>query len=165
MARKPNSPLEKAPREEQKSMLSNLLKRLTSPEEETDQERLVPLAAAALLLEVAWADHDIADAELALIEQQLRSEFGLSEAEVTELVEESREHHEDSVGLFSYTRTINDAWDESRRFALVTALWRLALADDGLHRYEEHVVRKISELLYLSHERFIEAKLTAKRDA
>jgi uncharacterized tellurite resistance protein B-like protein len=78
-------------------------------------------------------------------------------------VEESRREHEQSVGLYSYTRTINAAWSEEQKFALVTALWRLAMANDELHRYEEHTIRKIAELLYLSHERFIEAKLRVKR--
>lgn len=146
-------------------MLTELLNRLRQPEDAPDPARLLALAAAALLLEVAWADHDIAADELALIERQLESQFGLDRTEVAGLVEESRRAHEDSVGLYSYTRTINDAWSEQQKFELVTALWRLALADDGLHRYEEHTIRKIAELLYLPHSRFIEAKLTAKRDA
>lgn len=146
-------------------MLGRLINRLKQPEEETDPKRLEALAAGALLLEVAWADHDIADAELELIERQLEDEFGLRKDEVAELVEESRREHQESVGLYRYTRTINDAWDEERKVALVTALWRLALSEDGLHRYEEHTIRKIAELLYVPHSRFIEAKLTAKRDA
>ncbi|MFU8817212.1 MAG: TerB family tellurite resistance protein [Pseudomonadales bacterium] len=146
-------------------MLTRLLNRLTQPEQEPEPEGLVAMAAAALLLEVAWADHEISDDELALIERHLRGEFGLSEAEVTELVDESRREHEQSVGLYGYTRTINGAWTEEQKFSLVTALWRLAMADDDLHRYEEHTIRKIAELLYLSHDRFIEAKLRVKRGA
>ena len=45
---------------------------------------------------------------------------------------------------------------------MVTALWRVALASDGLDRFEEHTIRQAADLLYLSHNRFIEAKLTAK---
>ena len=147
-------------------MLKDLLSRLSEPAEQNEEpEHLVALAAAALLLEVAWADHDIADEELELIEQQLERQFGLSGQEVQELVEESRQAHEESVGLYGYTRTINESWSEEQKFTLVTALWRLALASDGLHRYEEHTIRKIAELLYLSHSRFIEAKLKAKRGA
>jgi uncharacterized tellurite resistance protein B-like protein len=147
-------------------VLKDLLSRLTEPPEETPAgEHLLVLAAAALFLEVAWADHEIADAELALIESQLRQEFDLSADEIAELVAESRRAHEDSIGLYSYTRTINEHWDEQRKFTLVTALWRLALTNEGLHRYEEHTIRKIAELLYLSHSRFIEAKLIARRDA
>lgn len=147
-------------------MLKSLLSRLTAPAEEgsADGERTLALAAAALLLEVAWADHEISDAELALIESELQRDFALSAEDVAALVAESREAHEQSVGLYSYTRTINEHWSEERKFALVRTLWRLALGNDGLHRYEEHTIRKIAELLYLSHSRFIEAKLSARRD-
>lgn len=143
-------------------VLSNLLNRLKQPAEEPDPVHLQALAAAALLLEVAWADQDIADEEIELIERQLREQFALSAEETGELIAQSRLDHENSVGLYSYTRTINDAWSEAQKFDLVTTLWRLALADAGLHRYEEHTIRKIAELLYLSHSRFIEAKLTAR---
>jgi uncharacterized tellurite resistance protein B-like protein len=146
-------------------MLSRLLKALKQDEPADDPQRLLALSAAALLLEVAWANHHIGDHELALIEQQLRQTFRLDHREVADLVAESRHDHEQSVGLYGYTRTINEHWEEPRKFELVTALWRLAFSDDELHRYEEHTIRKIAELLYLSHARFIEAKLTAKRDA
>lgn len=146
-------------------MLSTLLNRLKRPEQEPDSARLVALAAAALLFEVAWADQDIAEDEVALIEGQLGDQLGLPPAEVRELIEESRAAQQNSVGVYRFTRTINESWNEQQKFALVTALWRVALTDDGLHRYEEHAIRKIAELLYLSHTRFIEAKLTARRDA
>lgn len=146
-------------------VLSTLINRLKQPADEPDPVHLQALAAAALLLEVAWADHDIADQEIELIERQLREQFDLSAEETGELIAQSRQDHENSVGLYSYTRTINDAWSEPQKFDLVTTLWRLALADAGLDHYEEHTIRKIAELLYLSHSRYIEAKLTAKRDA
>jgi uncharacterized tellurite resistance protein B-like protein len=144
-------------------VLGNLLNRLKQPDQAPDAERLQALAAAALLLEVAWADHDIAADELSLIRRQLHEQFALTDEELDELVAESRQAHQESVGLYGYTRTINDSWDEQQKFELVTALWRLALSDDGLHRYEEHTIRKIAELLYLSHSRFIEAKLLARQ--
>jgi len=144
-------------------MLTKLLSRLRAPATEPDPEQLTSMAAAALLLEVAWADHEVSERELELIAAELTRKFALGTAEVAELIEESRRDHAESVGLHQYTRVINDAWDEGRRFELVLALWRLALANDELHRYEEHTIRKIAELLYLSHERFIEAKLRARR--
>lgn len=146
-------------------MLSRLLRALEQKGPEEDKASLLPLSAAALLLEVAWADHDIAEDELYLIERQLKQTFGLPDEDVAELVAESKRAHDESVGLYGYTRTINEHWDEPRKFELITTLWRLALSDDELHRYEEHTIRKIAELLYVSHARFIEAKLKAKRDA
>lgn len=146
-------------------MLKDLLNRLVKPEEDDEPSNLLALAAGTLLLEVAWADHDITAEEMTLIERQLEQQFHLSPAEVEELVAESRAAHEASVGLYRYTRAINESWNEEQKFELVTALWRLALSNEGLHHYEEHTIRKIAELLYLSHARFIEAKLTARREA
>jgi uncharacterized tellurite resistance protein B-like protein len=144
-------------------MLGKLLRLVKEPDEAPDQERLVMLAAAALLLEVAWADHDISDEELDLVRRQLCRQFHLSTDEVSSIVTESKQHHEDSVGMHSYTQTINGVWDEPRKFDLIVALWQLALSDDELNRYEEHIIRRIAELLYVSHDRFIAAKLRAKR--
>ncbi len=144
-------------------MLEKLLRLVKDPDDAPNQERLVVLAAAALLLEVAWADHDITDEELDLIRNQLCRQFHLSADDVSSIVTESKQHHEESVGVHSYTRTINGAWDEPRKFNLIVALWQLALSDDELNRYEEHIIRRIAELLYVSHDRFIAAKLRAKR--
>jgi uncharacterized tellurite resistance protein B-like protein len=65
--------------------------------------------------------------------------------------------------LYRFTRTLNDGWDEPSKYQLVVRLWELALVDNDLDTFEEHTIRKIAELLYLSHDRFIQAKLTAKR--
>jgi uncharacterized tellurite resistance protein B-like protein len=146
-------------------MLKKLIERLTQPRAEAQPQQLVAQAAAALLLEVSWADHDISAAELQVIENALQRQFGLDPDAIAELVEQSRRDHEASVGLYGYTRLINEHWDEPAKFDLILALWRLALADDELHRYEEHTIRRVAELLYLSHERFIEAKRLARQGA
>ncbi len=148
-------------------MLSQLLARLKEPlaQSEAETAALLPLAAAVLYLEVAWADHDIADEEMQLIRRTLTEQFDLAPEEVDVIVSESKEQHDASVGLYRFTRTINEAWDEEARYQLIVRLWSLALSDDELHSFEEHTIRKIAELLYVSHSRFIEAKLTAKRNA
>jgi uncharacterized tellurite resistance protein B-like protein len=148
-------------------MLSHLLARLKEPLAKTDDEaaELLPLAAAVLYLEVAWADHDIADEEMDLIGSILTQQFDLPPEELHIIVTESRAQHESSVGLYRFTRIINDAWDEEAKYQLVVKLWQLAFSDHKLHSFEEHTIRKIAELLYVSHSRFIEAKLTVKRNA
>lgn len=144
-------------------MLGSLLDRLKNRNaDEEDADRLVQMAAATLLLEVAWADHDIADEELDIVAETLQSQFDLDEEEIGEVIEASRAAHDESVGLYGFTRTLVEAWDEPERFELVVMLWKLAFADDRLDRFEEHTIRKIAELLYVSHARFIEAKRTAR---
>ena len=41
-------------------------------------------------------------------------------------------------------------------------MWGVALADDALSRYEEHVIRKVADLLYLPHHDFMLAKQLAR---
>lgn len=143
-------------------MFATLLDRIRGREDGTSDPRLVPLAAATLLIEVAWADHDISEVELGVVRSALTSQFDLDDSEIEEILRESRSAHDESVGLYAFTRTLVEAWDESRRFELLVQLWRLALTDANLDRFEEHTIRKIAELLYVSHARFIEAKQRAR---
>ena len=148
-------------------MISKLLDRLTGQRDADEgvNEHLIALSAATLLLEVAWADHDIAEAELETIRTALIRQFGLTDDEVEAIITESRDRHEESVGMHAFTRTLVEAFDEQQRFELVTHLWRLAYSDMTIDRFEEHTIRRISELLYVSHARFIEAKRRARDEA
>ena len=146
-------------------MLSRLLDRIREPDEDETPGDTLELAAAVLFFEVAWADHEISDVELAMVKHALVSVFGIDDATVDELLEASKERHDDSVGMYRFTRTIVDAWTLEQRFNLVVQLWRLAYCDDHLDRYEEAAIRKIAELLYVGHGKFIEAKLIAKQFA
>ncbi|MGD8418550.1 MAG: TerB family tellurite resistance protein, partial [Pseudomonadales bacterium] len=130
---------------------------------EAEDPRLVPLAAATLLFEVASADQEVAEGELAVVRSALTEQFDLSEEEVRAVMRDSRTQYDESVGLYGFTRTLVDAWDEPKRFDLLVQLWRLALSDARLDRFEEHTIRKIADLLYVSHARFIEAKQHARR--
>jgi uncharacterized tellurite resistance protein B-like protein len=145
-------------------MISKLLERLLGQNDDPSgvDEHLIALSAATLLLEVAWADHDIADGELDSIRTALTGQFGLSADEADEVISESRDRHEESVGMHPFTRTLVEAFDEQQRFDLLTHLWRLAYSDMTIDRFEEHTIRRIAELLYVSHARFIEAKQLAR---
>jgi uncharacterized tellurite resistance protein B-like protein len=44
----------------------------------------------------------------------------------------------------------------------LTGLWRIAYASAGIDKYEEHIIRRIAELLYMPHSEFIRAKLIAR---
>ena len=121
------------------------------------------MAAAALMLEVTWADHETDDAE---IERSvaLGTLFNLDTPSASQLVEDARERLQEHVGVQSYTRYLNEALSEQEKFDVVTALWRVAHASNGVDRFEEHTtIRRIADLLYLSHDRFIQAKLLARQ--
>ncbi|MEM7219192.1 MAG: TerB family tellurite resistance protein [Pseudomonadota bacterium] len=127
----------------------------------TDADYL-PHAAAMLLLEVAWADHELAAEELDSVAQSLRDVFQLNPDDAARLLDKARENHERSVGVYEYTRALNEAWEETAKVRLVEALWRLAFADQQITTFEEHTIRRISELLYVPHSAFIAAKRRAR---
>jgi uncharacterized tellurite resistance protein B-like protein len=145
------------------AILERLLQRLRPASAAGQTIDPIAAAAATLFLEVAWADHDLADAELEVARRALAQALGIGEDESRALVEAARPGLEESVGLQAFTRELVEAWSAEQRFDLLVGLWRLALVDSRLDRYEEATIRRIADLLYVSHARFIEAKQAARR--
>ncbi len=147
-------------------MLDKVLNLFKRPDgNDTDNTIDTGMAAAALMLEVIWADHDIDDKELTQARELLANHVDGDAQSLDQLIMDAKERLADSVGVQPYTRLINEEFSEEEKYAVVVALWRLALADDHIDRFEEHTIRRIADLLYLSHGRFIEAKLAAKASA
>ena len=119
-------------------------------------------ALAALLFEVVWADHQIDARELETLKRALVTGFGIDPAEVEALAEEAKDHLEESTSIYPLTRLVTERSSEEERRELVTQLWQVALADHVLDKYEEHTIRKIADLLYISHGDFIAAKREAR---
>ena len=135
-----------------------------SIESDTDDQHIA-LAAAMLLLEVAWADHEIEERELALIRSSLIALYGISESQVESVITEAKLEHQEISSIFPFTRTLNEQLSTDERKRLLENLWRLNAFDGSAFHYEEGTIRKIAELLYLTHTDFIQAKLGAKRSA
>ena len=121
-----------------------------------------PLAAAILMFEVVWADHDVSDAEVATMTDLLAKQFALDEHRVAEIMAESRISHEESVGVFPFTRVVNDNLSEEQKYQVIKSMWTIALVDNKLDVLEEHTIRRVADLIYLPHARFIAAKKAAQ---
>ncbi len=132
---------------------------------EQDRAHAVRLAAAALLVEVTHLDHEVMPEERVAVTLAVRSHFGLSDAEAGELLLCAEQERADSTDYYQFTSLINREYSAAQKVELVELMWRIAYADDSLHRYEEHLVRKIAELLYVPHSAFIAAKHRARQRA
>ncbi len=119
-------------------------------------------AAAALMVEVMAADDEWNDAEEARIRQLLSSTLSLPQPEVDAVVTEARQTQQQAHDLFHLTAVVNKHYTPEQKYALLKALWEVAYADGRLDHYEEHIIRKLAELLYLTHTQFIQAKLAAQ---
>ena len=124
--------------------------------------RALELSCAALMFEVARSDFTIDETERESIRLLLTENFALSGEDVATVTEEAADNVDTATCLFEFTRTINDIATVDQKRQLLTMMWRVALADDALSRYEEHVIRKVADLLYLPHHDFMLAKQLAR---
>lgn len=88
----------------------------------------------------------------------MRTYFQLSPQEADELLALAESEHADSTDYFEFTHLINQHYLEPQKIDLIETLWQIAFADQHLHHYEEHVIRRLSELLHVPHSAFIAAK-------
>jgi len=116
------------------------------------------LAALVLLIQTGRADHHLDDIEMQKVIQLARDHFSLGDQCHNQLVELALKEAEDSTSLYQYTSLINEAFTPQQKFKLILDMWQVAFADGLIDRYEEHLIRKIADLIYVPHAQFIEAK-------
>ena len=129
--------------------------------DEGAREQARNLAVAALLVEVLRADYATAEAERRQVVESLRGILGLGEAECAELLAEAEQQVDRAHDLHQFTAEINRALAHEEKVRVVEQMWRVARSDETVHKYEEHIIRRVSDLLHVSHREFIAAKLRA----
>ena len=135
-------------------------------EDKADETENTPeqinMACAALMLEVAEADYVDDPAETRTILRALESELNLKKAEVGALLARAKSETEGATDLFPYTHLINQRCAREQKCAILTAMWRVAMADGNLDKYEDQLLRRMTNLLRLDHSDFIAAKQAAR---
>jgi uncharacterized tellurite resistance protein B-like protein len=134
---------------------------LAAPEYEThaDAERRAQLAAAVLLVEVARSDQNFSDAERQAVLGSVQRKFHLSPAEARQLIQLAEAESRTAHDIYQFTSQIDATFPMDQKVRLLEELWRAAYSDAVLHEYEEHLIRRVADLLHLSHSQFIGAKL------
>lgn len=118
-------------------------------------ERALQLATASLLIEVSRADFHINAEEREAVVDAVQHMFSLSTQETREIVELAESEIDDATSLYEFTRLVNDYFDYEQKLKIVELLWRVCFADLDKDKYEEHLIRKISDLIYVSHSDFV----------
>ena len=108
------------------------------------------LALAALLVEMARADFDESNDEHRLIAELLSAHFELTADEAVTLLDHARAASDKAVCLFDFTRALHKSFDADEKLAVIRLLWQVANADNNLDKYEDFLVRKVADLLYVS---------------
>jgi uncharacterized tellurite resistance protein B-like protein len=148
-------------------MLKKIRSIFTKTSEEVSEKEQVTQkidkTCAALIIEVALADKVFDESEVTLLKEMLLKAYTLEAEDIQDLIENAEKTVEESTSLYGYTREVNDNFDYESKLNLIDQLWRIAFADGHLDKYEEHVVRKIADLIHISHNDFIHSKLKNKK--
>lgn len=129
---------------------------------ETHTADQLHLASAALMIELCKADQSIDEAETTTLVEILRSRFDLEESDLQELMVLAEAEARDSTSLYQFTSLMNEQFEYAEKVMLIHNMWEVAYADGHIDRYEEHLIRKVADLLYLSHVDFIKSKVKAR---
>ncbi len=122
--------------------------------------RWVERVSALLLVEIARSDTNIDATELDTIRQALQtSAASMDAADIDKIIETAQQDADAAVSLHTQIRQINEGFSREQKLALVEQMWRVAVADGDLDKYEEHTIRKLCGLIYVNHRQFIQAKL------
>lgn len=144
-------------------MLAKIMEWFEAPEDSVPAELTCNEAAVALMVEIMMADHNLDKREEAVIVDRLQRRTGDSREEIRALLARAKERHPDNHDLYQFTKVINNSLDVVLKYELIVDLWRTALADGEIDKHEEHMIRRISDLIYLHHSHFIKAKLEAQQ--
>ncbi|MGB0956296.1 MAG: TerB family tellurite resistance protein [Panacagrimonas sp.] len=143
-------------------MFDRLLKQLKiEPREPVRDHRL---AVAVLLLECARADFDQSEVEIIAVRDALRQEYGLAEEELETLIGSGGAQAREAISLHDTVAQLNEQMSPDEKRQLMAMLWRVAYADDHLDPQEEHLLRRLADLLYVPHADFVREKLAASKN-
>jgi uncharacterized tellurite resistance protein B-like protein len=141
--------------------IKDLITKFGKEEEIQEESNLTLLnnSCAALLVEIAFADKDFDETEKASLKQSLIETYAIDESVIEEIIRDAEDTVSESTSLYGYTNIVNSEFQYEDKLKLLRNLWKIAYADGYLDKYEEHLLRKISDLIHISHSDYISIKL------
>ena len=117
----------------------------------------------SLFVEVSRVDYKIDEKEINFIIEILAKEFNFN----LDLIKENLNIVRTSDRLIGYhpiTKYLNENFDINFKKKVVLGLWKIAFINNDLDKYEDHLVRKVSDLLYINHADNMLLRNKAKED-
>lgn len=148
--------------------LQDLFESITTPAASASPaatEHTLQLATAVLLVEVMRSDAELHADERSAVIHALRDKFALAPDELERLLELALQASRQATDFFGFTSRLNEAWSMEQKIRMVEHLWRVAYADGTLSAHENHVMRRLSDLLYIPHGAYVAAKARAQQAA
>ena len=145
-----------------KAYLDNFLQE--SSEDNISPQNNIELATAVLMIEISLADEKTGDEEYKIIKKILLEQFHSDKIKNNELIRLAEDEVDHAISLHEFAETINKQLSAIDKVNIIKNLWRVAYADAYVHKYEEYYIRKIADLLHVSHADYIKTKLEAEKE-
>jgi uncharacterized tellurite resistance protein B-like protein len=127
--------------------------------ESRSPEHDIRVATCALFVEMARIDEKFTPAEVDTIISILKEKYGLSREHADALIAEADKELAQSVDLWQFARLINENYSVDEKIEIIETLWQMVFVDGKMDRYEHYLMNKLKNLLRLSHDQLIGAKL------
>jgi uncharacterized tellurite resistance protein B-like protein len=117
------------------------------------------MAVCALCIEIARIDGNFTQQELDTLLAILKDKYQLSSQYADALMAEADRELDESVDLWQFANLINQNFSTAEKIEIIENLWRIVYVDGKMEAHEHYLMNKLSNLLRLSHDQLIEAKL------
>jgi uncharacterized tellurite resistance protein B-like protein len=130
-----------------------------------NERHTIELATAALLIEVARVDRGATADERTAVLRAVREKFELTHEEAERLIALAEEEMKQASDYFQFTSLINRHFTQQQKQRVIELMWRVAYSDASLSAHENHLMRKVADLLHITHGDYIAAKMRAQAAA
>jgi uncharacterized tellurite resistance protein B-like protein len=149
-----------------RSMLNSIRdffdRNIAAPASPADDRHAIQLATAALLVEVARIDRESTPEERTAVAHAVREKFELGAEEADRLIDLAEAEMKQATDYFQFTSLVNRRFTQQQKQRVIELMWQVAYADAELSAHENHLMRKIADLLHISHGDYIAAKMRAQ---
>lgn len=119
----------------------------------------IRVATCALFVEIARIDDKFTEAEMETILSILKQKYGLSPDHADTLIAEAERELKKSVDLWQFTNLINENYSNEEKIKIIEIFWQIVYVDGKMDQHEHYLMNKLQNLLRLTHDQLIAAKL------
>jgi uncharacterized tellurite resistance protein B-like protein len=108
---------------------------------------------------MARIDKTFTPTEMETILSILKDKYELAGEHADALIAEADRELEQSIDLWQFARLINENYSTEEKIEIIEILWQMVFVDGKMDEYEHYLMNKLKNLLRLSHDQLIDAKL------
>ena len=121
------------------------------------------LASTCLLLSIADADNNIDDKELSIIDEIIQDFFNVNKEDTNAIINNAKKSLIESTDYFSYGKILNESFSITDKVDFLSCIFEVAYSDGEYHYLEEHMIKKIANILHIENKDLVDVKMDIKR--